>query len=191
MSKAELRNHYLNLQKKLTETEREVRSWQITQHFLDYFSSQSQVTCLHSFLPIHRNGEVNTWHILKDLFAYYPQVKVVVPRMLKGNALENVWVSPQTVFVQNQLGIPEPTAGKIVAPDTIDLVLVPLLAYDQLGYRVGYGKGFYDRFLTQCRQGVIKIGLSYFPPHQENMAAEPWDVRLDMCIQPLGMTRFE
>jgi 5-formyltetrahydrofolate cyclo-ligase len=61
---------------------------------------------------------------------------------------------------------------------------VPLLAFDEKGFRVGYGKGFYDRFLKQCKDGGIKIGLSYFNPIDTIEDAGEFDVPLNFCITP-------
>jgi len=63
-------------------------------------------------------------------------------------------------------------------------VLVPLLSFDKKGFRVGYGKGFYDRFLMQCKSDCIKIGLSYFDPIDVIDDADEFDVPLDFCITP-------
>ena len=63
-------------------------------------------------------------------------------------------------FEKNQYGIPEPIGGVTVDEKDIDIVFIPLLAFDELGNRVGYGKGYYDRFLSKCRKDVLKIGLS-------------------------------
>ncbi|RYZ27704.1 MAG: 5-formyltetrahydrofolate cyclo-ligase, partial [Chitinophagaceae bacterium] len=71
-----------------------------------------------------------------------------------------------------------------IDPKEIDLVVVPLLTFDKKGYRVGYGKGFYDRFLHQCKKDCIKIGLSYFDPIEAVDDANEFDVTLDFCITP-------
>jgi 5-formyltetrahydrofolate cyclo-ligase len=82
------------------------------------------------------------------------------------------------------LGIPEPVQGELIPDEQIDLVFVPLLAFDKKGNRVGYGKGFYDRFLAQCRPNTQKMGLSFFCPIDEISDVDPWDVKLDSCICP-------
>ena len=69
-----------------------------------------------------------------------------------------------------------------------DLVIVPLLAFDKKGYRVGYGKGFYDRFLQNSK--TLKIGLSFFAPTEEIIDVHLNDVRLDKCITPAGIIEF-
>ena len=62
----------------------------------------------------------------------------------------------------NALGIPEPKRGKSVKIKDLDIILVPLLAFDKNGHRVGYGKGYYDKLLRKCSPTAIFIGLSLF-----------------------------
>lgn len=87
-----------------------------------------------------------------------------------------------TVFEKNDLGFMQPVKGNKVLPAEIDMVIVPLLAVDKRGYRVGYGKGYYDRFLKNCREDVIKIGFSYFDPVDEIEDVNPMDIPIDYCI---------
>ncbi len=74
--------------------------------------------------------------------------------------------------------------------ERIDAVLVPLLCFDERGFRVGYGMGFYDRFLSGCRTNCLKIGLTYFAPTAEISDAQNFDVRLDFCITPKKNWKF-
>ena len=69
-------------------------------------------------------------------------------------------------------------------PEEIDLILVPLLAFDTYGYRVGYGKGYYDKFLKECREDLVKIGFSYFDPVDVIDDINAFDVKLTYCITP-------
>ena len=89
-----------------------------------------------------------------------------------------------TPMRENRWGIPEPAAGREIAPETIDLVLIPLLAFDRKGHRVGYGKGYYDRFLKRCRGDCMKLGLSFFEPVDSIYDAGEHDVPLDLCVTP-------
>ncbi|MDQ3180555.1 MAG: 5-formyltetrahydrofolate cyclo-ligase, partial [Acidobacteriota bacterium] len=75
-------------------------------------------------------------------------------------------------------------ANELIETEKIDIVLVPLLCFDRKGFRVGYGKGFYDRFLKNCRTDCLKIGLSYFAPIKEISDVQDFDVRLDFSITP-------
>ena len=70
------------------------------------------------------------------------------------------------------------------------MVFVPLLAFDQKGHRVGYGKGFYDRFLKQCQNNTLKIGLSFFEPLDSLLKAQPHDINLDAVVTPQGSYWF-
>ncbi|MGO1817428.1 MAG: 5-formyltetrahydrofolate cyclo-ligase, partial [Sphingobacterium sp.] len=91
--------------------------------------------------------------------------------------------------LENAWGIPEPVVDDPVEIGLLDGVLVPLLVADVEGNRVGYGKGFYDRFLARCKPGVLKMGISYFPPIEriENVGA--WDIPIDGLFFPQA-TRF-
>jgi 5-formyltetrahydrofolate cyclo-ligase len=90
----------------------------------------------------------------------------------------------------NQWGITEPEYGKEVPPQLIDVVIVPLLAFDTRGNRLGYGKGFYDRFLAECKADVLKIGVSYFEPEQAFEEVDEYDIPLDICVTPERVWSF-
>ncbi|MGC4022748.1 MAG: 5-formyltetrahydrofolate cyclo-ligase, partial [Cyclobacteriaceae bacterium] len=79
---------------------------------------------------------------------------------------------------------------EITPAEKIDIVIVPLLAFDAAGNRVGYGKGFYDQFLKTCRKDCKKIGLSLFEASQDLISNEEHDVKLDYAITPKGVTSF-
>jgi 5-formyltetrahydrofolate cyclo-ligase len=89
-----------------------------------------------------------------------------------------------SIFEANEYNIPEPLDNDVVPPDAIDLVIIPLLAFDEKGNRVGYGKGFYDRYLKECREDCMKLGFSYFDPVDSIDDAGEFDVPLDFCITP-------
>ena len=87
-------------------------------------------------------------------------------------------------------GIEQPQSGDKVAPLLIDCVLVPLLAFDERGYRVGYGKGFYDRFLPSLRPGVTTVGVSYFEAVPLISDTNEYDVPLTYCVTPQRLYVF-
>ncbi len=90
----------------------------------------------------------------------------------------------------NQYGIPEPINGNILEPMEIDIVFVPLLAFDEKGFRVGYGKGYYDRYLSRCRKDIFKIGFSFFEAEPVIEDIDNYDVPLNLCITPLNVYEF-
>ncbi|MBL0056804.1 MAG: 5-formyltetrahydrofolate cyclo-ligase [Chitinophagaceae bacterium] len=113
-----------------------------------------------------------------------PEQVLFYPVVSENDQLTCVVVDDNTTFVKNKFGIDEPVDGLDMFPEEIDLVIVPLLAFDRSGYRVGYGKGYYDRFLKECRDDVYKIGFSYFDPVEMIDDVHAFDVKLDCCITP-------
>jgi 5-formyltetrahydrofolate cyclo-ligase len=90
------------------------------------------------------------------------------------------------VLVDNHHGIPEPRAeAKIVTPD---VVLVPLLAFDAHGHRLGYGGGYYDRTLSAAR--AVAIGIAYAGQEVNELPREAHDHPLDMIVTENGLRRF-
>jgi len=72
----------------------------------------------------------------------------------------------------------------------IDAVLIPLLAFDNQGFRVGYGGGFYDRFLPACRPEALKVGLSFFDPVDVIEDKDQYDIPMDYCVTPTEIIRW-
>jgi 5-formyltetrahydrofolate cyclo-ligase len=99
-------------------------------------------------------------------------------------------LTDNTVIKKNAYNIPEPIDGIEVPSTKIDVVFVPLLTYDTKGSRIGYGKGFYDRFLAECKPDVIKIGLSFFPPETIDFESDSTDIGLDFCVTPEKVYEF-
>ena len=196
MNKVTLRQEFLAKRKACTETEIKRRSQLIAWRFFDFLKKKhSDVTSstLHTFLPIKRQNEIDTWIIIRCLWAEYSNVSVVVPVTdASVNTLRHYPLLPQTTLVENRWGIPEPITyhQPPLEPFDVDIVLVPLLAFDQQGQRVGYGGGFYDRFLAQCRPDCLKIGLSLFEPIEQISDIDSMDIRLDGCITPLSVFEY-
>lgn len=74
--------------------------------------------------------------------------------------------------------------------EKIDMVLVPLLAFDKMGNRVGYGKGFYDRFLAECKISCKRIGISFFDPIEKIEEVDGNDISLTDCLTPSQLFNF-
>jgi 5-formyltetrahydrofolate cyclo-ligase len=149
---------------------------------------------LHLFLPLLAKNEPDTWPIIRQLWAENPPRLAAPVVQPDGMSLKHYELTPATPLLSNRWGIPEPmpTPATEVLPAQLDAVLVPLLACDQRGHRVGYGGGFYDRFLAQCRPGAVFIGLSILEeePVPEIADVLPTDVPLHACITPGGVWNF-
>ncbi len=192
MEKRELRKLFRKKRKELTSERTEALSQAIADRFLKFVDGlRTPIHYVHLFLPIEKNHEVNTWPILKAL-QDRNDIEVVVPRTdLSKERMEHFLMEKDTLLVKNEMGIPEPRDGTRIAEEKIDLVVMPLLAYDKSGDRVGYGGGFYDRFLEACRADVIKVGLSFFPPVEKIQDVDEHDVVLDHCVTPGSVHSFE
>lgn len=102
----------------------------------------------------------------------------------------SVVVNDETIFEPNKYGILQPVNAMPMFPEEIDMIIVPLMAYDVIGHRVGYGKGYYDRFLKECKDDAIKVGFSFFEPEMSIRGASRNDVKLDYCISPERIYSF-
>lgn len=148
-----------------------------------------QKTYYHLFLTLEEQKEVHTDFILQILQGRDKEI-VVCRTDFENYRLIHYLLTDNTRLVKNSFGIPEPVDGIEVLPEKIDVVFLPLLAYDTNGNRVGYGKGFYDNFLLKCRPDVIKIGLSFYEAEEEAIETNATDVPLDYCITPLKVYSF-
>lgn len=181
MTKAELREKYRALRRALTKTQVEEFSCRLTQQLSRL--PMWEGTYYHIFLSIEHRAEVATHFVLEMLRERHK--KIVVPKMDSATgALAHYLLTEQTLVATNYFGIREPVSGTQVPVSAIDVVFVPLLAFDLAGHRVGYGKGFYDRFLSQCRPGTLKIGLSLFDAETGIDDVSPADVRLTHAVTP-------
>jgi 5-formyltetrahydrofolate cyclo-ligase len=104
--------------------------------------------------------------------------------------MEAALVEKEGLFIKNKFNILEPIGGAVVPPNSFDLIFVPLVAFDERGYRVGYGKGYYDRYLAQCRPDAIKIGFSFFDAVEYIEDIDEFDVPLNLCITPHRIYEF-
>lgn len=191
MTKSELRKIYLAKQKSLSETERNEMSRKIADRFFENFNL-SNVSFLHLFLSLEINREIKTSFIYKQLWQDFPEITTLTSRVnFQTMTLDTLKFNSVTELLKNKWRIAEPTSGDSVEIEKIDVVLVPLLCFDRRGFRVGYGKGFYDKFLSRCRTDCLKIGLSYFAPVKEISDAQDFDMRLDFCVTPETIINFE
>lgn len=145
---------------------------------------------LNCFLSSVVKKEVNTNRFLQ--FCLKKNIQVSVPDSnYKTHEIKAIQYTKTSQTSLDKFGIPEITPKTALNPKTIDVVLIPLLAFDKKGYRIGYGKGMYDRFLQECSPNVIKIGLSFFEALNEISDLHHLDVPLDIVITPTGVLQFE
>lgn len=185
MDKKSLRKHYGNLRAALTEQEMDSMSLAIANRLIELPIWNAQY--FHLFLPIEQKHEINTEYILSIIQG--KDKEVLVPKVV-GAELKHYLLLDSTSLVINKWGIPEPVDGIEIDPKKIDVVFVPLMAFDKQGHRIGYGKGMYDGFLAQCRDDVLKIGLSFFEAEEKFAEVFSSDIPLNYCITPDKIFKF-
>lgn len=185
MNKAALRKIYQDKRQALSEEDIKNRSQRVCRLFFREISLE-QVRYLHVFLPIIRHNELDTWPVIRQLQQEHPHIGIVISRTnWQEKRMEHFHLNEATILKENKWGIPEPVAGPACPVQHIDLILLPLLAFDLEGHRLGYGAGFYDRFLAECVSDTKKIGLSLFPPLASPIRdIGAHDIPLDACITP-------
>lgn len=187
MLKKELRLKYKTLRATLTENEIEEKSLAIANAILPL--AVWDKTYFHIFLPIVEHKEVDTEFILHLLSGKDKEI-IISKSDFETRGMTHFLLTDNTKIKKNEYNIPEPMDGIEVPSTKIDVVFVPLLAFDKKGNRVGYGKGFYDKFLAECKTDVIKIGLSFFEPEELILDVFESDVLLDYCVTPSGIYTF-
>ena len=186
MKKSDLRQQYLARRAALSEADYRQKNQQVVEQLFAAYAFE-QFHTVHCFISSGPQREVATWPIIRRLWAL-PSVQVLVPRCdTQATRLTHHQLTPGTLLKNNRWGIPEPTDSPAYPAQAIDLVLVPLLVFDRQGHRVGYGKGFYDRFLQACRPDTLKVGLSLFPPIERIEDVFEGDVPLDAGVMPTGV----
>tara|TARA_B110000027_G_scaffold97988_1_gene103568 strand:- start:475 stop:774 length:300 start_codon:yes stop_codon:yes gene_type:complete len=98
--------------------------------------------------------------------------------------LSHFYLEENTVISLNKFGVLEPLAAELVEENKLDLIFIPMLISDDKKFRVGYGKGFYDRFLSNCRKDAKFIGLNFFPPIKAIEDKNEFDIPLHQVIYP-------
>lgn len=184
MRKRELRNLYLSMRVAMDRSAISVKEAKIFERFFDLIDL-SGIKYLHHYLPIKEKNEFDALRLAKQVCSLKPAIITVVPRLNSATReLEHVVFDNDSVIQESTWKIREPVGGTTVNVSLIDAVIVPLLCFDELGHRVGYGGGYYDRFLANCRSDCLKIGVSYFDPVEKIEGIHQGDVPMTSCITP-------
>ena len=181
MQKATLRSLYKKKRLELSEAEQLKLQENIYQQIFEFDFSQLQF--IHIFLPIAKQKEMNTYPII-DFLRSKNKTVIISKSNFSDHTLQHFIFDEETQLVNNKYGIPEPENATEIEVGKIDLAFVPLLISDKNNYRVGYGKGFYDRFLSACSSSIITIGLNFFPPIPKIEDINEFDISLDQIFYP-------
>ena len=187
MFKNEIRLKYKELRRSLSENQIEELSLAIANGVL--LLPIWEKTYFHIFLPIEEQKEINTEYILHLLSGKDKEI-CISKSDFKTRKMTSILLTDTTIIKKNDYNIPEPVDGIEVPSNKIEVVFIPLLAYDKTGNRVGYGKGFYDKFLAECHTNTIKIGLSFFEPEELISDVTTLDIQLNYCVTPNTVIKF-
>lgn len=187
ISKSEWRSLYLSKRAELKDIEHQKKSLAIKDRLFSKLMMH-RYDRIHTYLPVLERQEVDTRSIVETLHRDFP-VSVYVPKIQENGILSHHLITDSTPLLPNRWNVPEPTNEGISSStffDTDDdiLVIVPLLVYDKAGNRIGYGKGYYDRFLSSKTANTTTVGLSFFEPEELFEDAEDTDIPLDYVFTP-------
>lgn len=183
MTKQEYRRIYKNKRLAISKENKEDLDTAICSQLYDL--NWTDVKYLHIYFPIQKFNEPNIIGFADYIRKKFPHIIFVISKSdFQTNTMINYLWNDTVFLVENKWGILEPQSGIILDDGLIDAVLIPLLVADIDGNRVGYGKGFYDRFLARCKATVQKIGISYFDPVTKIDDIGDWDVPIDILVTP-------
>lgn len=191
LQRQEIRQQVRHLRRAMTDEQQAQAAEQLAELALNY----APVTAARNIaLFLSVDGELNTrpliarlWHLKKAV--YLPVLHPFSP----GNLLF-LRYSPDTPLLPNKLRIPEPPLDirQLITFDQLDLMLVPLVAFDQHGQRLGMGGGFYDRTLQNWRQhGFLPVGVAHDCQQVDNLPVAEWDVPLPAVMTPSKLWQWE
>ena len=191
MNKSRLRQLALARRKNVSEHVFGLLNESLQQEFMDFITSFQLPHRIMSFQPIVERREVHMSFIHETLESLGHQL--CFPRVENEHDMVAYQVQSNDSLLTSAWGIqePDPEICQKVNMADIDLVIIPLLAFDASGNRVGYGKGFYDRFLQDCQPDTLKIGVCLDEPVQRIDDVEAHDIPLDLCISPTGLHLFD
>ena len=180
-----LRSHYKKKRLSLTKQEVDHLSQRVCKQ-LDKLSIW-RLKHYHIFISISKYNELDTSSIINKLKS---EKKIIIVPKISNNELVHIAINDETEFGLNEYGIKEPNDGNHFIIENLDIIFIPLLAFDIEGHRVGYGKGYYDRFLKLTNNSTLKIGLSFFDPINKIQDIDDNDVKLDYCVTPKQVHKF-
>lgn len=186
-NKADLRTLMKRRREAMSEDEREALSIRAVQRL---FSLPEMTHCriVMSYMPIR--NEVDTLRFNKDILDANKQL--CLPRVRNEKDMDAFFITDfKLELAQGHFNIQEPLfALEPVNPATINIIILPGLAFDTRGNRLGFGKGYYDRFIERIDEKCLKIGLAYGFQVVEGIEAEPWDRKLDLVVTEDRVYRF-
>lgn len=189
MTKNQLRTIYKNKRNEISASQKSKLDDLLLIQFQQF--DLTDIKSLFTYWPMEIHSEPNVELMTRYIRLMIPGVSIAYPVINpQANTMKAIIADEFTDFSSNKWGMMEPVGDREINANHIDLIFVPLLAFDLAGGRVGYGKGFYDRFLSYCQKDAVKIGFSYFDPVDQITDTNQFDVPLNYCITPQHIYEF-
>lgn len=149
----------------------------------------SNLQTLGNYYPLENKNEPNSLLFSRFLKHMIPDIQMVYPVVNTVTATIDFYKESEEIQY-NDWGIAEPKSTEMVEPISVDAVIVPLIGFDLRGHRIGYGKGFYDKYFENYPKHRPRIGVSYFEPISNIEDTHEFDVPLTHCITPWNSYEF-
>jgi 5-formyltetrahydrofolate cyclo-ligase len=189
MDKNTLRKVYLEKRRFLSQAEYERRTQLLTAILINFVEAR-HLKSIHTFIPIKKNKEPDTFPFIQYLWSKRPEIEVVTTISdLDNPIMHHVGIRQHTSFLENKWGIPEPQDGTPYPIETIQCVLVPMITGSKSGHRIGYGKGYYDRFLQKCTKDTLFLGVNLGPLLEGNLFIDQYDIPMHYMITPFEVVK--
>ena len=179
--KARVRDILRARKEAMTQQERLEKSELVARHLMLLLATGQTVMVFTS-----KEKEVNTQPLIEALFA--EKNPVVVPIIQKADvSLRLSYLRTMAALVPSTFGVPEPIGSEIPAnPKDVDVIVLPMLGFDRTGGRIGYGAGYYDRFLAQ-NPDLVKIGVAFGCQEMEHLPVDENDIKMDLIVTEDGI----
>ncbi len=171
LDKKTARRSGLNARHALNEEERKQKDAKITEKVIEAIRDRNVIGCY-----VSMKDEADTYGIIEWCLAH--DKTVAVPRV-EGRTLSFYEIHGFDDLKEGTFSVLEPFRGRLIEPEEIDFMIVPLSAFDEENNRTGYGKGYYDSILSRC---AYKAGIAYDVQKCDRIISDPWDVPLDQVI---------
>lgn len=182
-TKKEMRQAYIARLQQLDLNTRRVEEAKLSARLYDQPEWVSAQTIA---LTMSQSFEIDTAPLI--LHARHKGHTVVVPRTLPHRQMEFVVLNEDTQFKETHFGVLEPANGKVVSADQIDLMVVPGVAFTLSGKRLGFGGGYYDRYLSHYDGPKISLALTTQIADEDEWPADDHDIVMDRVINLLKPT---
>ena len=190
-NRSSIRSEILRKRDNITPAERTMLSKRVTAHLFEWIQriekSDQGWTFDAIMVYLSMNSEVDTWQLVELLHEQDRKIIAPVVDTKSGDLIPKQIQNLDEDVVLHRYGMYEPKESCPVFPTPqLQLILVPAIAFDKNGHRLGYGKGFYDRFLPTCPNAVT-VGLAYQLQIVEDTYPQPWDVPVQHIFTEEGL----